>query len=60
MDRLVQKVDVEIVVDVLVPEAAGGTARARVPPVVVVVGYMQVAGVDVAEGVAVADEGGLK
>lgn len=59
MDRLVQEVNVVVVVDVLVTEATGGTASALVPPVVVVVGDVQVAKVDVAEVGVVADEGGL-
>lgn len=59
MDGLVQEVAVEVVVDVLVTEAASGTARALVAPVVVVVGQVQVAKVLLAAGVAVADEGGL-
>lgn len=59
MDRLVQEVLVQVVVDVLVAEAPRGTAGARVAPVVVVVGDVQVAKVDVAQGVAVADEGRL-
>lgn len=59
VDGLVSKVLVEVVVDVLVAEAAGGTARSRAAPVVVVVGDVQVAPVDVAQGVAVADEGRL-
>jgi hypothetical protein len=57
VQRLVPKVDVQVVVDVLVAEAPGGSARALVAPVVVVVGDVQVARVDVAEGVVVANEG---
>jgi hypothetical protein len=55
MNSLVQKILVQVVVDVLVSEAPRGPARTRVTPVVVVVGDVQVAGVDVAEGVAVSD-----
>lgn len=40
----------------LVAEAAGGPARAAVAPVVVVVGQVQFAEVDVAQRVAVADQ----
>lgn len=57
MQRLVQIVDVQVVVHMLVAEATGGTACALVTPVVVVVGDVQVAKVDVAEGVVVSDEG---
>ena len=53
MNSLVQKILVQVVVDVLVPEAPRGPARTRVTPVVVVVGDVQVAGVNVTEGVAV-------
>jgi hypothetical protein len=53
MDSLVQKILVQIVVDVLVPEAPRGPARARIAPVVVVVSNVQMAGVDVTQGVAV-------
>jgi len=59
VDRLVVEVDVEVVVNVLVAEPAGGAARAHVAPVVVVVGDVQVARVDVAEGRVVADQGRL-
>ena len=40
MDGLVEERGVEVVVDVLVAEAAGGAAGADVGPVVVVVGYV--------------------
>lgn len=53
MDSLIQKILIQVVVDVLVPEASRGPARTRIAPVVVVVGDVQVAGIDVAEGVAV-------
>ncbi len=59
MDRLVVEVDVEVVIDVLVSEAAGGAARAHVLPEVVVVRDVQVAVVEVAEGRVVADQRGL-
>lgn len=59
VDRLIEEILVQVVVHVLVAEAAGGTAGAAALPVVVVVGDVQSAEVDVAEGVAVADEGGL-
>lgn len=49
-------VAVEIVVDVLVAEAAGWAAGADVAPVVVVVGYVEVAFVYFAEDIAVANE----
>lgn len=52
-------VAVEVVVDVLVAEAAGWAAGADVAPVVVVVGYVEVAFVYFAEDVAVAYERGL-
>jgi hypothetical protein len=57
VDGLVQEVLVQVVVDVLVAEAAGGTARAGAAPVVVVVGDVEVPKVDVAQRVVVADEG---
>ena len=57
VDGLVQKVLVQVVVDVLVAEAPGGTARAGAAPVVVVVGDVEVPEVDVAQRVVVADEG---
>lgn len=56
VDRLVDKVLVQVVVDVLVAEAPRGPACAHVAPVVVVVGDVQVAKVDVAPRVLVADE----
>jgi hypothetical protein len=59
VDGLVEEVDVEVVVDVLVPETPGRTAGAHVVPVVVVVGDVEMARVDVAEGGVVADEGRL-
>jgi hypothetical protein len=59
VDGLVVEVDVEVVVDVLVTEAAGGTASAHVLPVVVMVGDVEVAKVDIAQGSVVADEGRL-
>jgi len=59
VDGLVEVVAVEVVVDVLVAEAAGWAAGAHVAPVVVVVGYVEVAFIYFAEDVAVADEGGL-
>lgn len=59
VDGLVQELLVVVVVDVLVPEAAGGTSRALVLPEVVVVGDVQMAKVDVAEVRIVADQRGL-
>lgn len=59
VDGLVEEVLVEVVVDVLAAEAAGGAARAHVLPPVVVVGDVQLAGVDVAEIGVVADQRGL-
>ena len=59
MDRLVVEVLVVVVVHVLVTEAARGSAGAAVLVAVVVDGDMQVAAVDLAEGVVVADEVGL-
>ena len=59
VDRLVEEVDVEVVVDVLVTETAGGTARALVAPVVVIVGDVEMTEVDISERGVVADEGGL-
>jgi len=59
VDGLVEEGGVEIVVDVLVAEATGGTTCADVGPVVMMVGDVQVACVYLAEGVTVADEGGL-
>ena len=56
MDCLVQEILVEVVVDVLVAEAAGGASGANVAPVVVVVGNVQLAKVDVAQVVAVTNE----
>jgi hypothetical protein len=56
VDGLVKKVLVKVVVYVLVAEAAGGPARADVAPAVVMVRNVQRAKVDVAQGVAVADE----
>lgn len=55
VDRLVAIVLVEVIVDVLVAETAGGSSGADVAPVVVVVGDVEVAFVDGAEGVGVAD-----
>lgn len=49
-------VAVEVVVDVLVAEAAGRATGADVAPVVVVIGYVEVAFVYFAEDIAVADE----
>ena len=57
MDGLVEEVDIEVVVDVLVPETAGRTAGPHVPPVVVVVGDVEVIGVDITERGVVADKG---
>lgn len=45
VDGLVEEIDVEVVVDMLVTESTGGSARAGVFPVVVVVGDVEVAGV---------------
>lgn len=59
VDRLVVEVLVVVVVHVLVAEAACGAAGAAVLVAVVVEGDVQVAAVDVAEGVVVADEVGL-
>jgi len=59
VDGLIQEGGVEVVVDVLVAEATGGAASADVGPVVVMVGDVEVACVYLAEGVTVADEGGL-
>jgi hypothetical protein len=56
VDGLVVEVDVEVVVDVLVAKTAGGAASAHVLPVVVMVGDMEVAKVDIAQGSVVADE----
>jgi hypothetical protein len=53
MNRLVQKILIQVVVDVLMPEAPRGPPRARIAPVVVVVRDVKMVGVDVAEGVAV-------
>lgn len=59
MDSLVVEVFVEVVVDVLVAKTTSWTARAASLPEVVVVGDVQLAEVDFAEVVAVADKGGL-
>lgn len=59
MERLVVKVLVVVVVHVLVPEAARGPAGPALLVAVVVQRDVQVAEVDVAEGVVVADEVGL-
>lgn len=59
MDSLVQKVLVQVVVDVLMTEATSRTTGARVPPVIVVVGHMEVARVDISESITVTDEGAL-
>lgn len=59
MDGLVEKVLIQVVVDVLAAEAPRGAARALVAPVVVVVRDVQVARVEVAEGRVVADQRGL-
>lgn len=59
MDGLVEKVLVQVVVDVLAAEAPRGAARSLVAPVVVVVRDVQVAGVEAAEGRVVADQRGL-
>ena len=59
MYGLVQEVLVDVVVDVLVAEAAGGAPRPRALPVVVVVGDVQAARVLVAVGVRVAYQGRL-
>ena len=59
MDGLVEEVDVEVVVEMLMPETAGVASRSNSVPVVVMVGYVQVAKVNVPEGVVVADQRGL-
>ncbi len=59
MDRLVEEVDVKVVVDVLVTEPTSGAAGAHVAPVVVVVGNVKMAGVESPEGGVVADQGGF-
>lgn len=59
MDSLVQKVLVQVVVDVLVTKATGRATRAQVPPVVVVVSYVEMAKVDIPESIAVANQRAL-
>ena len=55
MNRLVEEVDIQVVVDVLVAEPAGRAAGAHVAPVVVVVGDVEMAGIQGPEGGVVAD-----
>ena len=57
MDGLVQEIFVKVVVDVLVSETSCRATGTTVAPVVVVVGNVQVAFVDFAEHVRVANEG---
>jgi hypothetical protein len=59
VDSLVQEVLVQVVVDVLVTKAASRAAGAAIPPVVVVVGDVQMARVDVPESIAIANQGAL-
>ena len=59
MNRLVEEVDIQVVVDVLVAEPASGTAGAHVLPVVVVVGDVEMARVEGPEGGIVANQRGL-
>ena len=59
MNCLVEEVDIQVVVDVLVAEPAGGAAGAHVAPVVVVIGDVEMAGIEGPEGGVVADQGGL-
>jgi hypothetical protein len=56
---LVEEVDIEVVVEMLVSETTGVASCSNSVPVVVMVGYVQVAKVEVAESVVVADQGGL-
>lgn len=59
MDSLIQEVLIQVVVDMLVTKAAGGAASAGSLPVVVVVGDVQVAKVDVPELVVISDQRAL-
>jgi hypothetical protein len=59
VDGLVQEVLVQVVVDVLVTEAASRAPSARVPPVVVVVSNVEMASVNISESIAVTNQGAL-
>lgn len=56
VDSLVQEILVQVVVDMLVTEAASGATSAGIPPVVVVVSDVQVAKVDSPECIAVSNQ----
>jgi hypothetical protein len=59
VDGLVKEVDIVVVVEMLMPEATGIASRSNRVPVVVMVCNVQVAEINVTEGVVVADQGGL-
>lgn len=56
MDGLEEEVIVVVVVDVLATEASGGTTSTDGLPLVVVVGDAELASIDLAEDIAVANE----
>ena len=56
VDSLVQEILVQIIVDMLVTEAASWATSTGVPPIVVVVGDVKMSRVDVPESVAVSDQ----
>lgn len=59
VDGLVEEVHVEVVVDVLMTEAASRATSSLIAPVVVVVGDVEMALVDISQRIAVANEGAL-
>lgn len=56
VDGLVQEILVQVVVDVLVTKATGGTASTGVPPIVVVVSDMKMTSIDGPQCIAVANQ----
>ena len=59
VNGLVEEVDIEVVVDVLVAEAASGATSSIIPPVVMVVGDVEMALVDISQRIAVANKRAL-
>jgi hypothetical protein len=56
VNSLVQKVLVQVVVDVLVTKATSGTSGAGVSPVVVMIGDVKMASVNIPQGITVTNQ----
>lgn len=59
VDGLVQEVLVQVVVDVLMTEAASGATSTRIPPIVVMIGDVKVTSINIPQSIAVADQRAL-